>query len=197
VYGAKEPFNVDAWDGYLANRNRTLQTLYENNIGNNIMLSGDSHANWVSDLTWLDHSPYNPHNGAGAIGVEFGGTAVTSPSPFGENITASAANEISKHIVKDTPSLLWSEGFYRGYYELQITAEQVQAQFFGIPNIKQRAPLEISLANFTVLSGNNRMERNSNDVVAGGSVANGYLKYGETDRADLVYNTETGQYQKT
>jgi phosphodiesterase/alkaline phosphatase D-like protein len=38
----------------MGNRNRTLQTLYENDIGNNIMISGDSHANWVSDLVWLD-----------------------------------------------------------------------------------------------------------------------------------------------
>lgn len=33
-YGsAEEPYAVDAWDGYQANRNRTLKTLYENNIG--------------------------------------------------------------------------------------------------------------------------------------------------------------------
>jgi phosphodiesterase/alkaline phosphatase D-like protein len=38
----------------MGNRNRTLHTLYENDIGNNIMISGDSHANWVSDLVWLD-----------------------------------------------------------------------------------------------------------------------------------------------
>lgn len=194
LYGAEHPVNVDAWDGYLANKNRTLQTLYENNIGNNIMLAGDTHANWVSDLTWLDHAAYNPHTGAGSVGVEFGGTAVTSPPSFGENITASAANEVSRSLVKDTPSLQWSEGYYRGYFELQITAEQVQAQFFGIPNIKERAPLEFSVANFTVASGANCLQRDSNDVVGGGAVANGYLKYGQTERTYMVYNTETGEY---
>ena len=40
----------DAWDGYRANRNRVLDHLYYNRIDNTIMLSGDSHANWVSDL---------------------------------------------------------------------------------------------------------------------------------------------------
>lgn len=194
MYGAETPFNVDAWDGYLASKNRTLQTLYENNIGNNIMLAGDSHINWVSDLTWLEHSPYNAHNGAGAVGVEFAGTAVTSPSAFGENITADAANEVSKGIVTDTESLLWSEGYYRGYFELQITPEQVQAQYFGIPNTKVRSPDEVSLANFTVLSGNNRLERNSDGVVGDGVVENGYLKYGETKQTDMVYDTKTGQY---
>ena len=30
---------------YIANRNRTLQHLYEEEIGNNIFLAGDSHQN--------------------------------------------------------------------------------------------------------------------------------------------------------
>lgn len=42
--GNTNPLNYDAWDGYQANRNRTLTVLYDNNITNNIMLSGDSHA---------------------------------------------------------------------------------------------------------------------------------------------------------
>jgi alkaline phosphatase D len=42
--GNEHPLNYDAWDGYQANRNRTLAVLYENNITNNILLSGDSHA---------------------------------------------------------------------------------------------------------------------------------------------------------
>jgi alkaline phosphatase D len=44
AYGNVNPFDYDAWDGYLSNRNRTLATLYDNKIGNNIMISGDSHA---------------------------------------------------------------------------------------------------------------------------------------------------------
>lgn len=36
--------------GYIANRNRTLQHMYDNNIKNNIFLAGDSHQNWVRRL---------------------------------------------------------------------------------------------------------------------------------------------------
>ena len=42
--------DLDAWDGYRANRARVLDHLYNNSIDNTIILSGDSHANWVSDL---------------------------------------------------------------------------------------------------------------------------------------------------
>jgi alkaline phosphatase D len=36
------PYNGDQWDGYMANRNRTYQTLYDFEIGNNIFIAGDS-----------------------------------------------------------------------------------------------------------------------------------------------------------
>ncbi|KAI2478366.1 PhoD Phosphodiesterase-alkaline phosphatase D [Pyrenophora tritici-repentis] len=70
--------NADQWDGYTANRNRTLHHLYSNNIRNTAFLAGDLHANWVSDLVWLDETPYDQTTGAGAVGVEFAGTAVSS-----------------------------------------------------------------------------------------------------------------------
>lgn len=192
--GPEQPLNVDSWDGYMASKNRTLHTLYENNINNNVFISGDSHANWVSDLTWLDNSPYDPDSGAGSIGVEFGGTAVSSPSAFGENVTASAANEISKGVVADTESLQWSEGYYRGYFELQVTPELVRAHFFGMPTTKERNGGEISLANFTVKSGHNRLERGASNAVSNGVVENGFLRNGETVRTNMVYDTETGRY---
>ena len=47
AYGNVNPLDYDAWDGYQSNRNRTLSHLTDNNIGNNIVISGDSHASWV------------------------------------------------------------------------------------------------------------------------------------------------------
>ena len=190
--GPQTPLNLDAWDGYLANKNRTLKTLYDNNIDNNIVIAGDSHANWVSDLAWLDHNKYNPTSGAGAIGVEFAGTAITSPSAFGENVTVDKANELSKDIVNANEALLWSEGHYRGYYELRITPEEVGARFFGMPTIKDRDAGEVSLANFTVGSGENCLQRNSEGVVGDGVVGSGWLKNGEVVRTGVVYNNGTG-----
>jgi alkaline phosphatase D len=38
------PSSPDEWDGYVANRNRTLKHVVNNNLSNLIMLAGDSHA---------------------------------------------------------------------------------------------------------------------------------------------------------
>jgi phosphodiesterase/alkaline phosphatase D-like protein len=40
----------DAWDGYRASRTRVLDFIERSQIDNVVVLSGDSHANWVSDL---------------------------------------------------------------------------------------------------------------------------------------------------
>ncbi|GAO46312.1 phosphodiesterase/alkaline phosphatase D precursor [Saitoella complicata NRRL Y-17804] len=177
AYGSENPLNYDAWDGYLANKNRTLKHLYENEINNTIFLAGDSHANWVSDLVWLDEHSYDPSTGAGSIGVEFAGTAVTSPSPFGANITIGAANNISTALVDANRELQWSETFYRGYYELHLNYSTATAQYYGYPDIKTRNGHEISLANFTVYADENKLARNPK--VAGGVANDGYLRGGK------------------
>ncbi|KAI4114680.1 MAG: hypothetical protein LQ345_004579 [Seirophora villosa] len=192
AYGNVDPFNYDQWDGYLASRNRTFQTLYDNNIGNNIVVSGDSHANWVSDLVWLGQTPYDVSSGNGSIGVEFAGSAVSSPSPAGQNISLAAANNRSRALVEDNRELQWNELYYRGYFELQISQDSVNASYFGLPTVINRNPNEISIANFTVLNGGNALYRNP--VPGGGVVENGFLKGGETVQTNVTNSTSTGMY---
>jgi len=150
-----DPLDYDAWDGYQSNRNRTFQHLYENNITNNIVMSGDSHMSWVSDLIWLDEHPYDENTGAGSIGVEFAGSAVSSPCPYGQNISQAAADQYSTWLVHANTELQWQDVYYRGYYELTISQAKVDARFYGIPSLVQRLPYEVSLANFTVMNGAN------------------------------------------
>jgi alkaline phosphatase D len=118
----------DTWQGYLANRNRTLQHLYDNKIGNNVFLAGDSHRNWVSDVTWLGKKAYDSKTGEGAVGVEFAGTAVSSSGHGGP---ISAAQENARKKVEALEPLQWHEGYYRGYFVLDVRREGVTAQYFG------------------------------------------------------------------
>ncbi|PGH08651.1 hypothetical protein AJ79_05933 [Helicocarpus griseus UAMH5409] len=184
--------NVDTWDGYRGNLNRTLRTLYENNIGNNIVIAGDSHANWVSDLPWLDEYPYDEETGVGAVGAEFAGTAVTS-SGLASHIGISRSQ--SRTLIKKNPELQWSELYYRGYYELNLSQERGEAKFFAVPDLDTRNPWEVSLANFTIIAGENRLQRTNGIPSTGGSaVHNGALKNGEVEEQKVRYNTETGEW---
>lgn len=72
-------------------------------------MSGDSHLSWVSDLIWLDEESYDPTTGAGSIGVEFAGSAVSSPCPYGQNISMAKADNYSDWLVHANAELQWQD----------------------------------------------------------------------------------------
>jgi alkaline phosphatase D len=182
--GADTPFNYDEWDGYVANRNRTLKTLLDNNITNTVFLAGDSHASWVSDLVWQEHgTAYDPTTGVGALGVEFAGSAVSSPGPL-QNISYATATYGSNWLLSANEELQWQDLYYRGYFELDVDYDRIKADFYGIPDIKSRNGKEILLASFEVADGENRLKR---DPTVGGGVAySGALRNGALGNATIV-----------
>ena len=141
----------------------------------------------MSDLVWFDHSPYDPVTGAGAVGVEFGGTAVSS-SGYGDKITQ--GNSQAESLIADNPELQWTEGYFRGYFEMHVSAAKIDARFFGVPTVAERTSLELSMANFTVVSGENRLQR----PLSGGRVESGYLRGGEVVETNLTKDTVTGEW---
>ncbi|KAG8682495.1 hypothetical protein FRC08_014925 [Ceratobasidium sp. 394] len=125
-------FDLDSWDGYTANRRRILDLLYKEKIDNTIILGGDSHANWVSDLAYPnDTTTYNPTTGQGAIGVEFAVTSVASPLSFGSG-SVENANAISKTLVATNPDLQWSEGARHGFFTLSLASKNLTAKYVSL-----------------------------------------------------------------
>lgn len=179
ILGSEKTFNRDQWDGYLANRDRVYRHLATNRINNTIMLSGDSHAAWVSDLAWLDKWAYDEKTGEGSFGVELAGSAVSSSSPVGKDTPKWIAKPLSEWLVKKNPELQWQDLFYRGYFEMEVGYEEVEAKFFGIPDVKVKSDDEVLLATFLVRSGENRLARNP--TVGGGRARGGALKNGKVD----------------
>ncbi|KAL1744013.1 PhoD-like phosphatase-domain-containing protein [Schizophyllum fasciatum] len=164
-------YNYDAWDGYTANRARILNHITANNIDNTIVLSGDSHANWVSDIAYPNDTNYDPVTGAGALGVEFAGTAVTSGSSFG-SLAPKDADARSAKLVQSNAALQWSEGYYRGFFTLTVSPDWMNATYYAMRNISHANLDSFASANFSVKAGDNRLSR----PVAGGSVGAGALK---------------------
>jgi alkaline phosphatase D len=101
-------YNVDAWDGYPAARARFLQMLQTLKPSNPIVLSGDIHSAWASNLL-SDFS--NPQSQV--LAAEFTCTSVTStfltqnPKPT-EGIVRPGVQQDNKHIA-------FFNGLFRGY----------------------------------------------------------------------------------
>lgn len=123
--GAVEaPLNLDAWDGYPAERDR-LYAKARAAEARLIVLSGDSHAAWASNL----------HDGQGRVGVEFGATAVSSPQPSYSRALPGAP--MAEMLVAASPDLEWCEFEPRGFFVLSLTPDRAECRMMGVSTIME------------------------------------------------------------
>jgi alkaline phosphatase D len=62
--------------------------------------------------------------------VEFAVTAVSSDG-YGE-FNNTHSNSQSRDLIRDNPALHWAEGYYRGYLELKVEPDRIDALFWGM-----------------------------------------------------------------
>ncbi|MEX0738657.1 MAG: alkaline phosphatase D family protein [Pseudohongiella sp.] len=121
------PLNLDAWDGYPADRERVLD-LFQQHANNAVVLAGDTHSSWAFDL----------HDDEGdAIAVEFGTPSVSSPG-F-ENLLPLPENELVAAFMRNSPEMRYMRGLGRGWLELDITRERVASQFLYVSTVMEQA----------------------------------------------------------
>lgn len=135
----------------------------------------------MSDLAYDNRTGYDSRTGSGAYGVEFAGTAVSSPSSYGYNHTTEqpyapeyyldAATKLVGNATANT-ELQWTEGATRGYFELHLARDKATAVYYGIDDVRTRNTNEKVLATFEVADKANQLTR----PVAGGQVAGGVLR---------------------
>ncbi len=118
-YRAGLPFNFDSWDGYPAARER-LYAAFRRAKSRPVVLSGDSHAAWANDL----------HDASGAlVAVEFGATAVTSPS-YGSLIPG-----IGTLIADVNDEIQFCDQDSKGFIVLTLTPDHATADFRTVSTV--------------------------------------------------------------
>lgn len=123
------PFNLDAWDGYPAARERLYQVA-KTAGARLIVCTGDTHSAWANSLK----------DASGDVrGVEFGGTSVSSPSiadalsDFG--LEGSVLNQL---LVDRNEEVEWHDETKRGYTLVTLTNESARGDFMAIDTIKSK-----------------------------------------------------------
>ncbi|BAZ26394.1 phosphodiesterase/alkaline phosphatase D [Kalymmatonema gypsitolerans NIES-4073] len=124
--GEESAFNVDAWDGYVAARQRILDFLNQRRPSNPIVLTGDTHSSWVSDLLADFNNPSSP-----VVGTEFVGTSITSG--FGASDRIEAA-------LPESPWVKYFNGRQRGYVVCDLTRERWRSDYRLLPQSAPTGP---------------------------------------------------------
>ncbi len=136
--------NADQWDGYPEARNRFYNIIEKYGVKNLVVLSGDIHTAWSSNLPKYN---YRQRTGKNSYGVEFVTASVTSRN-LGKRIPL--AHRTIKLI---NPHIKFVDAYAHGYFMLNITAENVRCDHIFVSNIKSHRYKEIKGKSFEVKDG--------------------------------------------
>ena len=121
------PFNMDAWDGYPAARERLLTSAQEADA-NLIVLAGDSHNGWASELS----------NAGAAAGVEFAGHSVSSPGMEGF-ISWIKPEDMAAQSVQANDQLKWANIKNRGYMSVELTPTKATSEYRFLETVRAKS----------------------------------------------------------
>lgn len=121
------PYNLDAWDGYFAEREAVLETARAGDR-NLVVLAGDTHNAWANDLRTLSGQ---------AVGVEFATSSVTSPG-FEEflQLTAETVPLTEQALTFLVDDLKYTNLNQRGYMVVTFTSQEARADWRFLDTVK-------------------------------------------------------------
>jgi alkaline phosphatase D len=143
--GPKRGYWSDGWDGYAAERARLLRFLAVRKPSNPVMVGGDMHSFWVSDLKVDNHQPDAP-----VIASEFVGTSITS---------AGVPYEQYSRFLPDNPHIKFFESRLRGYLRCTVDRRRWTSDLRVVDTVERPGAPIRTLATFVVDHGHPSPQR--------------------------------------
>lgn len=129
------PYNLDAWDGFPAARDR-LYSAAEKAKARLVTLTGDSHTAWANTL----------HDGDGDLrGVELAGTSVSSPG-IGQYVKD--VPDLGEMFSDANDDIDWHRTDGHGFMLVTLTGEDVVSDFHEVSTIQADSYTSRKVASF-------------------------------------------------
>jgi alkaline phosphatase D len=141
VPGPEVQLAMDKWDGYEVERARVLKFLGTRRPANPIVLAGDIHNNWVSDLHADAADVKSP-----IVATEFVGTSISTTGD-GADIT-----DAQKAMVAENPWVRFCNN-QRGYVACDVTKERMKTDYRVLDFVTRRGAPVKTRASFVVETG--------------------------------------------
>jgi alkaline phosphatase D len=127
-------YNLDAWDGYVAARETVLMTALQQRK-RLVVLAGDTHNAWHSNLTLMGLVPGGPPAGT-KVGEEFATPSVSSPG-LEEALTLppQQIEAIFRGVVDD---LRWIDASRRGFLKMTFTPFEAKGEWVFVNTVKSQ-----------------------------------------------------------
>ncbi len=138
------PGNIDAywsesWDGYAAKRQRILEFIQQHQPSNPIVIGGDLHSFWVTDLKPDFKDPNSP-----IVATEFVGTSLSSNGP---------SYELFANFLPHNPHIKFFESRLRGYVQCTVDRKQWISNLRVVDTVEIPESPVRTLATYRVVNG--------------------------------------------
>jgi alkaline phosphatase D len=133
-----EAYWTDGWDGYAGARQRVLAQLRDRRVPNPVVIGGDIHSYWVTDLK-VDFAESAP-----AVATEFVGTSISSPGIPYDRVA---------RLLPDNPHVRFFDSRPRGYVRCTVTPERWLTELRALESAADPRTAISTLASFVVESG--------------------------------------------
>ncbi|WP_327091681.1 alkaline phosphatase D family protein [Nonomuraea sp. NBC_01738] len=136
--GPAKVTSMDAWDGYVASRRRITQGWLDAGVRNPVVLTGDVHAHWASDLKLDYDDPTGP-----SVGSELVTSSITTGGDGKDS------DPQSQPFLKINPHLRFYNN-QRGYVMTKIDQGQMAADFKVVPRVQAPGAEVYTRATFVI-----------------------------------------------
>ena len=141
-------FWTDGWDGYPLARRRLLDTLASSGAKNPLVLAGDVHTFYASELRRDFSRPVSKANPV--VAAELCGTSITS---------SSRPQARTQENVERNPHMLYGRSDRRGYMLMEVTPSATRTRFMALDDVRDARSGQSRLAEFTVTDATSRLVR--------------------------------------
>jgi alkaline phosphatase D len=133
---------TDGWDGYPVARTRLFEALRASGAANSLVLGGDVHTFYATDLRRDFDRPVSSANPL--IATEFCGTSITSGSRPQQRTLA---------YLDINPHIHYGRSDKRGFMLMEVTPSATTTHFMGLDEVRDAASKVATLASFEVADG--------------------------------------------
>lgn len=138
--GEAKLYGMDSWSGYAHERMKLLEFLATRKVPNPVVLTGDSHKNWVNELRVDDRNADTP-----VVATEFAGTSISSTGDDGKPLD-------EKAILAENPFVKFLNR-QRGYVRCAVTPEEWRTDFVVVGYVSKPGAPAVTKASFVVEAG--------------------------------------------
>ncbi|MEM1321001.1 MAG: alkaline phosphatase D family protein [Bacteroidota bacterium] len=165
------PLNMDAWDGYPAEKRRFMDFLQQTSMQNVIFVTGDTHASWAFEVP-ADMKAYRK-DGSETVAVEFGTTSISSAN-WDERLPVDSVKTIEKDFARSSlnPHLKYINLRDHGYLLLTLRPNVARAEWWYVDTVKQPSRRERLGRSYVVKKGTHKLRA----MLRGGSISRPRLK---------------------